>query len=119
MKEPQQRFGPTKKRELFHRAIEVSVTGGVADGFRIGSVELAAHCGIDVAQHGIMAEGPHARPIHGFNACLQTGFYHGFSRVPVRGTDALAKAIVERVVEIEDNAANEGLSRMLALAATM
>jgi hypothetical protein len=61
-----------------------------------------------VAQHGIVAEGAHALLVNGLHIRLQPGLYHGFGRVPVRRGDALSKTVIKRVIQIEDDAADQG-----------
>src|SRR5215472_7691064 len=89
--------------------MKVRFAGGMADSFRVGSAKAAADFGVDVAQHGILAEGAHARAIHSFYGALEAGPDHGARRRAVGHAHTLPKTIVERIVEIKNHAADGGL----------
>ena len=73
--------------------------------------------GIDMAEHRVLAEGAHAGAIDRFSIRLESGFHHGLSGIMVGHADALAEAVIERVVQIKDHAADERLGCCGALAA--
>ena len=70
---------------------------------------MASDFGIDIPKHRVGAESPHARAIDRFCICFESGFHHGLRCVTVGHGDALAKAVIERVIEIKDHAADERL----------
>jgi hypothetical protein len=70
---------------------------------------LTADSGINVPQHRVEPERAHTSAEYFFDSRLQTGLHHGFSSVAVRRADALAKAVIERIIQIEDDAADKGL----------
>src|SRR5262249_12655303 len=104
----QQRQRTGEELEFAYRTGEVSFTCRSDHGIRIFSAEIMGHLRIDVAQHGIATEGPHARAVNLFHICLEAGLYHGLSSVAMAITHALAPAIVKRVIQVEDGAADQG-----------
>jgi hypothetical protein len=62
-----------------------------------------------VAQHGILAEGAHARTVYGFCVGVETGLHHGLRGVPVGHAEALAEAVIESVIQVKDHATDERL----------
>jgi len=73
----------------------------------IGGTEMADHLGVDVSQHGIDVKGTEASAVHLVERSPQTRGDHCLSSVAMRRTNALAQAVIQGVVEVEDYAANQ------------
>ena len=89
--------------------MEVCFTGDAADFFRIFRAEVASDFGIDVAQHRICAKGAHACTVNLFDICFEPGLHHSLRGVTVGHADTLAKAIIERIVQVKDHATDDRL----------
>src|SRR5947209_1479439 len=107
MQKTQQRQRPRKQLQGSYRTIEISVMSDLADCLRIGGAKPAAYFSINVPQHRVNAKGSHARTVHRFHGGLKSAHHHGFGGMPVRRTYALLEAVVERVIQIKDHAADE------------
>ena len=107
VQESQQRQRSGKQIQLSYRTMKVSITRRSADSLEIVSVEAATDFGVDMPQHGIFAKSLHPCPKNGVDAGFEPCFHHGFSRMPMRWTHPLAKTVVERVIQVEDYAANQ------------
>jgi len=64
---------------------------------------------IYMAQHRVCAEGAHAGAVDGIRSGVEPRLHHGLRGVAVGRADALAKTVIERVVEIKDHAADDRL----------
>jgi len=73
----------------------------------ISGTEMADHFGIDVAQHGIGVKGTKARAVDLVEGSLKTCSDHRLGGMAMRRTNALAQAVIQGVVEVEDDAANQ------------
>ena len=58
-----------------------------------------------------MTEGAHACAINSFGIGFEPSFHHGLRGVTVGHAHALAKAVIERIVQVKDHAADERLGR--------
>jgi protein-S-isoprenylcysteine O-methyltransferase Ste14 len=105
-KKAQERQRSAKKRELADRTVEVGFARGTAHGFWIFRAEAASHFRINVAQHRVRAEGAHAYAVDGIRGRLESCRHHGLRSMMVGGTDALSKAVIERVIQVKDDAAD-------------
>src|SRR5215472_5579523 len=74
---PQQRQRSRKQLELADGTTKVGFAGGVADRSGVRCVKAAANFSVNVAQHGVLAESPQARPVDGFYRALESSFDHG------------------------------------------
>ncbi|HYX54478.1 MAG TPA: hypothetical protein VE783_13555 [Candidatus Limnocylindrales bacterium] len=106
----EQRDGSAERSEFTDGTMEVGVASGPADFIDIGCAEVTADGRVNVAEHGIVVKGAHTGAIDGFNISLEPSFDHGFGGMAVRRADTLTEAVVERVVKVEDDAADEGFS---------
>ncbi len=109
MQKAQERHGSGEKRQLADRAVEISIARGLADNYRITAAVMLTDHGVNVPQHGIIIESFHASTVGSFHRGIQSGFDHGLRGMVVRGLHTLAKTIVKRVIQIKDDAANEGI----------
>ncbi len=96
-----------KKSQFPNRTIEICIVSGAAHCFSVGGAEMFEYRGVDVAQHGINVKGSQTRAIDIFNRTVQSGGDHCFRRVTMCRAHSLAETVIECVVEIEDNAADE------------
>src|SRR5258708_1812776 len=87
--------------------MKVSITCRSADSLQVVSVEAATDFGINMPQHGILTKSLHPCPVNGVDAGFEPCFHHGFSRMAMRWTHTLAETVVERVIQVEDYAANQ------------
>src|SRR5258708_27587936 len=87
--------------------MEVCIAGRCADSFRIIGVEATADLGINVPQCGVLTKSLHASAVDRISPRLEAGLDHGFSRMTMRRTHALAETVIERVIQVENHAANQ------------
>jgi hypothetical protein len=107
MQKPEQGQRAPEQLQFSYGTMKVSFSSRMADCFRIASVEFSAHLSIDMPQHGVLTEGPQAFPVYGLNGRMETRFHHGSRGVTVADANALAEAIVERVIEVENHATDD------------
>src|SRR5260221_6732879 len=80
---------------------------GPADGFVPSRSKAFHHRRVDVTQPWIAPEGLHAGLIGGVYAGTQTGAHHGAGGVAMRGAHPLSEAVIQGVIQIKNDAANE------------
>ena len=68
---------------------------------------MTSNFGIDMPEHRICAKGAHASTVDRFSIRFESGFHHGLCGITVCHADTLAQAVIERVVQIKDHAADE------------
>jgi hypothetical protein len=112
MQKAQQGHGPAKRFQFTYRTIEVGIARGAADLVAIATTELTPDRRIYVAKHRVLAEGAQARAVNSLDTALQTCPNHGFRGMTVRPPHPLAQRVKERVVKIEDDAADDGVRLM-------
>src|SRR5258708_17854686 len=108
-----QRARPAKQRQLPHRTVEVSVTGGLADAFFVLLLippKATADDLIDMPQRWVIAKCFHARPVDDIGIGPEPGLHHGRRRKTMSQAHPLPEAVVERVIEIEDDAFDQRMN---------
>src|SRR5712672_1486043 len=70
---------------------------------------MTSYLGIDMPQHWILAKSQHADAVNGFGVRVETSFHHGLRCVSMGNPDTLAKAVIQRIVQVKDRALNDGL----------